>query len=238
VDGSKKLVSSKFLVPSSWSFDYLHTYEFINSLALLSVFGFGLWAFGLKLVAYSLKLFFMLYFIAIVTPETINQQVLEWKNYMLQRFHCKVALKSPAHITLIPPFEMRDSVQPEMKEQLQSFAAGRQPFPIHLKNFAAFEPRVIYVDVPPNARLTELKTTLETTLLQSRRFPIKKEDRPFHPHVTIANRDLKKQDFPLAWQYFQQITYAVHFPANAITLLRLNNQSWEIAGTFPFETER
>jgi 2'-5' RNA ligase len=180
----------------------------------------------------------MLYFIAIVTPATINQQVLEWKNYMLQRFHCKVALRSPAHITLIPPFEMGDGLLADMQEQLQSFATGRQSFPIELKNFAAFTPRVIYVAVQPNARLTELQATLQTTLLQSRRFPIKKEDRPFHPHVTIANRDLKKEDFPLAWQYFQQITYAVHFPADAITLLRLNNHNWEIAGTFPFGTER
>ena len=180
----------------------------------------------------------MLYFIAIVAPDTINQQVLEWKNYMLQRFHCKVALRSPAHITLIPPFEMAESIQPEMKEQLQSFAASRHGFPVHLKNFAAFKPRVIYVDVLPDARLTELKTTLETTLLQSSHFPIKKEDRPFHPHVTIANRDLKNEDFPLAWQYFQQITYTVNFPADAITLLRNNSQIWEIAGTFPFGIER
>ena len=95
----------------------------------------------------------MLYFIAIVTPDAINQQVLEWKNYMLQRFSCKVALKSPAHITLIPPFNMPHQAQKEMQELLQPFAARHQSFPVQLKNFAAFAPRVIYVDVLPNAHL-------------------------------------------------------------------------------------
>ncbi|THU41006.1 RNA 2',3'-cyclic phosphodiesterase [Niastella caeni] len=175
----------------------------------------------------------MLYFIAIVTPETINQQVLEWKNYMLQQFNCKVALKSPAHITLIPPFQMPDSAQQEMKDHLQSFAAGKESFSIQLKNFAAFKPRVIYVNVLPNDPLKELRTQLETTLLKSRRFPVKKEDRPFHPHVTIANRDLTKEDFPQAWQHFQSIAYEATFTADAISLLRHNGKIWEIVASFP-----
>jgi 2'-5' RNA ligase len=175
----------------------------------------------------------MLYFIAIVTPETINHQVLEWKNYMLQRFNCKVALKSPAHITLIPPFEIPDSVQTALQELLLPFAARQPNFSIHLKDFAAFKLRVIYAGVLPNTRLSELRMDLETTLLQDNRFPIKKEERPFHPHVTIANRDLTKDNFPLAWQHFQQVSYEVTFNADAISLLRHNNHTWEIAGTFP-----
>lgn len=152
---------------------------------------------------------------------------------MLQRFNCKVALKSPAHITLIPPFQMSDSAQTALQELLLPFAARQQNFSIHLKDFAAFKPRVIYAGVLPNTRLNELRTDLEATLLLDNRFPVKKEDRPFHPHVTIANRDLTKDNFPLAWQHFQHLSYAVTFNADAISLLRNNNQSWEIAGTFP-----
>ena len=177
----------------------------------------------------------MLYFIAIVTPNDINLQVKEWKLYMQQRFQCKVALKSPAHITLIPPFTMSQTSQSDMEELLLSFAAQQQSFSIYLKNFAAFKPRVIYVDVLPGEPLNELRTALETTLLQNNRFPIKKEERSFHPHVTIANRDLHKDDFPLAWQHFQQITYEASFTADAIALLRHNGQVWEIAGSFPLE---
>ena len=147
----------------------------------------------------------MRYFIAIVAPEAINQQVLEWKHYMLQHFNCKVALKSPAHITLIPPFIMPNEMQPDIEEQLQLFSARQQSFTIQLKNFAAFKPRVLYVHVQPNTHLSDLQANLEAFLLQHKHFPIKKEERSFHPHVTIANRDLQKEDFPLAWQHFQQV---------------------------------
>jgi 2'-5' RNA ligase len=175
----------------------------------------------------------MLHFIAIVAPDDINRQVKEWKHYMRDRFQCKVALKSPAHITLIPPFHMALDDETAMRELLQPFAAGRHSFFIHLKNFAAFKPRVIYVNVLPGEPLNELHAALETTILQSNRFPVKKEERPFHPHVTIANRDLHKEDFPGAWQHFQQINYEASFTADAISLLRHNGQIWEIAGSFP-----
>jgi 2'-5' RNA ligase len=177
--------------------------------------------------------FSMLYFIAIVAPDEINQQVLEWKNYMLQRFNCKVALKSPAHITLVPPFDMPDTAEQTLQELLQPFAARQQSFPIHLKNFAAFKPRVIYVDVQPSEPLNDLKINLETCLQQANHFPIKKEERSYHPHVTIANRDLKNDNFPEAWQHFQPVSDEVAFQANALSLLRHKNHVWEIAGTFP-----
>jgi 2'-5' RNA ligase len=152
---------------------------------------------------------------------------------MRDRFQCKVALKSPAHITLIPPFQMAIDDAPAMKAFLQPFAAAQPSFSIHLKNFAAFKPRVIYVNVLPGEPLNTLQSALETTMLQSNRFQIKKEERPYHPHVTIANRDLHKEDFPTAWQHFQQIKYEASFTADAISLLRHNGQLWEIAGSFP-----
>lgn len=175
----------------------------------------------------------MLHFIAIVAPDAINRQVLQWKHFMRDHFGCKVALRSPAHITLIPPFQMPGHLHGELQELLMPFAGRHQDFPIQLKNFAAFKPRVIYVDVLPCEPLTSLRTALETTLLQSNRFPVKKEERPFHPHVTLANRDLRKEDFPPAWQHFQQLTYKASFMANAISLLRYNGLVWETAHSFP-----
>jgi 2'-5' RNA ligase len=175
----------------------------------------------------------MLYFIAIVAPEAINRLVLEWKQYMLQEFKCKVALKSPAHITLIPPFEMSATGQAALEDAIAAFSLQQQSFSIQLKDFAAFKPRVIYVHVQPNDLLNDLKASLEVNLLKNKQFPIKKEDRPFHPHVTIANRDLRKEDFPLAWLHFQQIGYEVSFTANAISLLQHNGQIWEVARAFP-----
>jgi 2'-5' RNA ligase len=175
----------------------------------------------------------MLHFIAIVTPENINQQVLEWKNYMLQQFNCKAALKSPAHITLIPPFQMPDADQQNMKEVLRAFTGLQQPVIVQLNNFAAFDPRVIYVHVQPNSALNALQASLAAVLLKDGRFPVKKEERPYHPHVTIANRDLAKEDFPGAWRHFEALAYEATFTADAIALLRHNGQVWNIAASYP-----
>lgn len=175
-----------------------------------------------------------LYFIAIVAPETINRQVLEWKHYMQERFHCKAALRSPAHITLIPPFSMQQGREKEMADALRAFAGHQPSFAVQLQGFSSFAPRVIYVDVQPNPRLQRLKKDIGDFLIQWNRFPIKKEERPFHPHVTIANRDLQKEHFPEAWAHFRDQLYEVSFEASAISLLRYETNRWEIAASFAF----
>ena len=45
-----------------------------------------------------------MYYLAIVCPDELNKKILSFKLWMQEKFDCKVALKSPAHITLIPPF--------------------------------------------------------------------------------------------------------------------------------------
>ncbi len=62
-----------------------------------------------------------LYFIGILTPPNIDDTVLEWKKYMQRHFNCKVALRSPAHITLIPPFNAGISQEKNLTTLLKTF---------------------------------------------------------------------------------------------------------------------
>ena len=168
-----------------------------------------------------------LYFVAIVAPAAVNEQVRVWKQYMLDHFNCRVALRSPAHITLIPPFHLQKEQEGTLMSALDHCKKNMVAFDIMLKDFAAFKPRVIYVDVVPDRRLTEVKRSVEELLYESG-FPIKKETRPFHPHVTLANRDLKREDFPKAWEYFSNLKYEATFSADNISLLRSGQGGWEI----------
>lgn len=52
-----------------------------------------------------------MYFVAIVCPGQINEKVEQFKQWMKDRFGCVVAMKSPAHITLIPPFWLAHEMQ-------------------------------------------------------------------------------------------------------------------------------
>lgn len=175
-----------------------------------------------------------LYLIAIVAPDEVNRQVLVWKNYMLHRFNCRIALRLPAHITLVPPVIMHPAQEKLLEHALAEFARQQSVFPVHLKDFSAFAPRVIYVQVEQGITLLQLKKELEAVLQQTNNFPLKKEERPFHPHITIANRDLKKGDFAAAWQYFQELSFEVTFEACAISLLAHTGERWKIVADYPF----
>jgi 2'-5' RNA ligase len=174
----------------------------------------------------------MLYFIAIVAPGHVNEQVLTWKKYMEQEYGCKVALRSPAHITLVPPFSMSSEKEKALSQQLSVFCSGEKSFSIHLHHFDSFAPKVIFVHVEPGKQLVQLKHRLDEHLTPLKDFSFKKEQRPFHPHITIANRDLPKKDFKKAREYFAGLRYSAEFQADNISLLRHNNKEWEIAASF------
>ena len=88
-----------------------------------------------------------MYFIALVLPEELNQKVLQWKNLMHDRYNCKVGLKSPAHITLVPPFWMDEGKETSLLADIDSIATTISSFIIKTKNFSAFQPRTIFIDV-------------------------------------------------------------------------------------------
>jgi len=174
-----------------------------------------------------------MYFIAILTPDEINRQVLEWKNYMLRHFNCRVAMRSPAHITIIPPWHMPESLEQPLIDVMGRAASKSDPFPVNLQNFGAFAPRVIYVRVEPNEPLHQLRSYTEDELLRRNQLPVEPDQRPFHPHITIANRDLRKADFPTAWAHFSNRQYHASFEAQALSLLRLADSGWEVIAALP-----
>lgn len=176
-----------------------------------------------------------MYFIAVLAPDEIDKEVLKWKIWMRDRFGCIVALKSPAHITLISPFWMEPHLQENLQKSIDAFSATREMFSVELENFDSFKPRVIFVQVKNTPVLDSLKSEFEQHLLQNPAFPVKSESRAFHPHVTIANRDLHKKDFSDAWNYFKNKTFRTSFQVNGITLLRHNGLRWDAVhtGSFP-----
>lgn len=178
-----------------------------------------------------------MYFIALVAPADINRDVLAWKNLMKERFDCSVALRSPAHITLVPPFWMDEAIESKLTKLLKEFSGAETLFEIGLKNFDAFKPRVIFLDVIPNESLQTLHSRLLDFLVtRSNDLPIEKEDRPFHPHITIATRDLHKKAFREAWEIFKEKSYEASWPVDSISVLRHNQKNWDVIFTSQFDS--
>ena len=160
-----------------------------------------------------------MYFVAILCPLPVNEKVLLFKNWMKEQFGCVVALKSPAHITLVPPFWLREANELLLLQSLQSFETTLDGLEIELDGFSHFGKRVLFVSVKENPALNELKSQVEGHFMKSFGASIQKDDRPFHPHITIANRDLKPSDFEKAWQHFNNRAFREIFPANSISSL-------------------
>ena len=59
---------------------------------------------------------------------------------------------------------------------------------------------------------------------------IKKDDRFFHPHITIANRDMKPAHFEKAWEHFSNKKFSETFDMNSISLLKLGQAKWNVIG--------
>ena len=175
-----------------------------------------------------------MYFIALVAPEEINQKVLKWKNFFKERYECSVALKSHAHITIIPPFWMNEELENDLINSIHVFSITKTKFEITLQNFAAFQPKVIFVDVVKNKMLNDLYQSFADFILSQNKFPIKKEDLPFHPHVTLATRDLYKKAFKEAWEIFSKKKYEAVWIVSGISLLRYNKKNWDVIFTSQF----
>ena len=169
-----------------------------------------------------------MYYVATVCPEQINEKIQKLKQWMKDRFGCVVAMKSPAHITLIPPFWFLIEREHELVNAVQTFTNPSLPVKIELEGFSHFRKKVLFVQVKENASLGELKGGTEKYFSGKFGAIFKKDDRAFHPHITVANRDMKPSHFEQAWGHFSNMIFEESFSSNSISLLKLNPGKWTI----------
>jgi 2'-5' RNA ligase len=174
-----------------------------------------------------------MYFVAVVLPESLDEKVLQYKRWMAEKYGCKVGLKSPAHITLVPPFWMEPEKEQQLKTDLQSISSSFTPFTVETDNFSAFKPRTLFVAVQENEQLKSLKKTSDN-FFRNKDYKIKIESRPFHPHITIATRDLHKKDFADAWPHFEEKKLKEEFAVTGLSLLKHNGRAWDVVFTSAF----
>lgn len=155
---------------------------------------------------------------------------------MAQTYHSKAALRSPPHITLHMPFRLGVKKLVRLQNALQNFCDKQGPLEIELDGFSTFSPKVIFIDVVPDPQLDDLqKGIAELMKTELNIFNANFQDRPFHPHVTVAFRDLRKSQFHQAWQHFKTQTFQERVRFDELSLLIHEHSKWIVECNFPFK---
>ncbi len=176
-----------------------------------------------------------LFFIAVLPSLDIQQSVNEIKHHFAEVYNSKSALKSPPHITLQAPFYWELARLDELKSVLTEFSNHKISFPVVLDGFAAFKPRVIYVDVHKTPELITIQKELMDLLEASLQIVHQvSKTRLFTPHMTVGLKDLTKVDFYKAWSEFKEKQFDAKFTATRLTLLQFKDKKWEIDSEFYF----
>jgi 2'-5' RNA ligase len=174
-----------------------------------------------------------MYFIAIVLPKDLDEKILHYKKWMQEKYSCKTGLKSPAHITIAPPFWMEENREAELINDIEKLSSQTSSFAVATNNFSSFGQRTLFIAIKENEKLKGFKK-LSDAFFRNSDYGMKIETRPFHPHITIATRDLHKKDFLDAWEHFSGKAFREEFSATGLSLLKHNGRLWDVAHTAKF----
>ena len=174
-----------------------------------------------------------LYFIAVLPSSPILEEIGELKHYFKDQYQSKASLNSPPHITLHMPFEWKEEKEARLLNTLTAFSKNQTSLFLQLENFGCFEPRVIFINVIKNPLLDLMQKELHQLFKKELNlFNAQYRDLPFHPHVTLAFRDLKKPMFYKAWEEFRGKKFEHSFKADRICLLKHGGKAWQVHSEF------
>ncbi|MBE9464282.1 2'-5' RNA ligase family protein [Dyadobacter subterraneus] len=180
-----------------------------------------------------------LYFLAITPPEEISKEIIEIQEDIAARFDSRASLKVMPHITLKAPFKFPMAAHIIVLEWFENLQINQSAFNLELKDYGAFHNKnkpVIFIKPEKNASLATLQKQILSEFENA--FPgvaIMDLELDFHPHLTIAYRDLKVNLFQEAWREFQAREFLKIFEVNDFHLLQHDGKKWNIIRTFPLK---
>jgi len=118
--------------------------------------------------------------VAIQVPDPLGALLTEWR----VKVGDPLAHLIPPHVTLLPPTDVTDLGEVEVRQHLESVAVRHPPFVLHLAGTGSFRPvsQVVFVTVADGISACELLADDVRSGLLSRPLAY-----PYHPHVTVAH---------------------------------------------------
>ncbi|HSP11715.1 MAG TPA: 2'-5' RNA ligase family protein [Salegentibacter sp.] len=176
-----------------------------------------------------------LYFIAILPPEPLRVHIKELKLELAEKYHTRHALKLPAHITVQIPFRMSETREEKLQNVLKNFAGNQENFEIKAAGFGRFSRKVLFVAICENPNLVQLHQELQKCLDKNLQLKENEKGSNFHPHITLATRDLSYLDFEPAWKELKDRELKDSFNVKSLVLFKHNGKTWDAIREFHFE---
>lgn len=163
---------------------------------------------------------------AILPPEELAERIDAWRRECAERFSASRALRLPVHLTLYPPFHADESEMLKQFSGIDALCSQHNAFSIALKNFGFFEKKnpVAFIDVVLNLALEAFQRELQH--LMNDFLQTTGDDRKYHPHFTLAYRDLASDKMKEVKEFFAEKEFSAVFVADQICLLRNEGHGW------------
>ncbi|MFC5625442.1 2'-5' RNA ligase family protein [Algoriphagus winogradskyi] len=168
------------------------------------------------------------YFLAIVPDGEFEEQVTNLKLEIKNRFQAKYALKSPPHITVKMPFTYNEAKEEQLIGRLGSFMANYEPMHLIIKGVKTFGERVIYLDVHAEQDLYDFQSDLKNFCKRELNLVDELSDRNYHPHMTVAFKDIKKDKFQNILHFVSEMGLMHKIEVSNIMLLKRVDRVWKL----------
>ncbi|WP_162418486.1 2'-5' RNA ligase family protein [Cyclobacterium roseum] len=172
------------------------------------------------------------YFLAIVPDEPLRQEITALKLAIQERFGCKYALKSPPHITLKMPFLYNEQKEKQLENRLRGFFGEEAGFSLELDGVGSFRERVVFLRVKYPPELPALQQRLVTYGKRQLGQQIELSDMNYHPHLTVAFRDIKKGHLADIMAFIRPRFMRQSMTVHRVSLLKKSPLSWQIQNNF------
>src|SRR5690606_16215088 len=167
----------------------------------------------------------------------LKKELQRIKEDFAEQYKSYHALKLPPHITLIPSFKIPVENEVSLISQLEEVSNKEKPFIVELSGYGSFKPRVIYINIKNPTPVKEVFYRIKNVIQElSKEISEKKEG--IHPHITIATRDLSRENFKKAWQLYRNRPFNPKFEVKELVLFSHNGRHWEkVPGSFSFKSK-
>lgn len=167
-----------------------------------------------------------LYSIALIPDNNISSSIANYKLMLFEDYNCKIASRSPAHITIIPPFtDNSGALIISIKHLINKIIANYKKFSVRTTGWQHFSKRTIYLGCELNITLNKIYNDINNAINEVYYI---NNSREFVPHITIANRDINPDQFNEIWLLVSKQVVPDLITIDKLAILHYNGQNWDI----------